>query len=130
MPEFNGINPDKSRGLSFNQNRAGKNTPQNTPSTPESAPSSETPINQIEPDRLFELLSTQAQQNIPLGMESIGIEKSVITFSGFVSPERHKQVSNSMKQTFIKEFGHAPSDNLLQNMVDDYLIGQVSIQGA
>lgn len=133
MTDFKGFNPDKNLGANFNTNRHNKNTkPETQPEQAEAQPGSDPYANlKMDPDRMMDLLSAQAKSN-NIKFSGVGnagsIEKSVAAFETSVSPERHSLVSRMLEQTFESEFGKKPPVGILQDMVDDYLIGQVLVQ--
>lgn len=129
MTDFKGFNPGNI-GPNFNTNRQGKGNQANAgdeqpQSTPPQDPYAEL---KMDPDRMMSLLAAQAQYNIPNRIENPGIEKSMELFGSTISPERHERVSRLMSQAYTSEFGTSPHPEVLQTMVDDYLIGQVHIQ--
>lgn len=135
MTDFKGFNPDKNLGTSFNTNRQNKKT--QSEANPE-ASENQTPVDpyadlKMDPDRMLDLLAAQGKSNQArfTGPGNAGnIDKTMEVFTGSVSPERHSFVTRMLEQTYQNEFGKKPSPTLLQDIVDDYLIGQVSIQAS
>lgn len=131
MTDFNSINPDKGLNTSFNANRQARNNNQE----PNNAAGSATPQGdpyanlKTDPDKMLNLMAAQGKQKLQGQIENPAIERSVATFASSVSPERHAQVSQLMAKTYQDEIGAQPSPGLLQDMVDNYLIGQPVIQG-
>lgn len=135
MTDFKGFNPDKKMGTSFNPNRQNK-SPQ--PEANEEASEAQAPVDpyadlKMDPSRMLDLLATQGKSNQAriTGPGNAGnIEKTMEAFTGSVSPERHSFITRMLEQTYQNEFGKKPSAALLQDIVDDYLIGQVSVQAS
>lgn len=130
MTDFKGFNPDKNLGANFNANRQGKNAKPNA-NLPQgdNLPAGDPYAGQkLDPDRMMDLLAAQAKLNIPSQVENPGIERSIEAFTQQIPPERHARVSNLLQQVYTDEFGALPGADILQNMVDDYLIGHVSVQ--
>jgi hypothetical protein len=132
MTDFKGINPDKNLGANFNANRQGKNAkPDHQAAQDENATAGDPYANlKMDPDRMMDLLAAQAKYNISGQFENTGIEKSINAFSSMVSPERHARVSHMLGQAFADEFGTQPSPEILQELVDNYLIGHVAVQNS
>jgi hypothetical protein len=130
MTDFKGINPDKNLGANFNANRQGKGGKPDQQSAQGNGSTAGDPYADLkmDPNRMLDLLNTQAKLNIPAGFENTGIERSMNSFAAAVTPERHAQVSRMMTQAYSDEFGANPSPDVLQDLVDNYLIGGVSIQ--
>jgi hypothetical protein len=131
MTDFNGINPEKNTGAGFNANR------QSQGQQPEADAGQDAPVPtdpyadlKIDPDYLLKLLGAQAKLNLPAGVENAGVDKTVAGFTDTISPERHARVIRVFEQAYSQEFGASPSPGLLQDMVDDYLIGRVNVQSA
>lgn len=125
MPDFNsGINRF---GMPFNNNRQAK--PEQQSETPEQpAAPAEDPYasSKVSPDQVYNLLS--AQSGMALRNVSVdNMERLMHAPTGLVSPEEHAKVTNQFRDSYRKEFGSNPPAELLSDMVDDYLIGQVVI---
>ena len=129
MTDFNSFNPDSGLRANLNNKRqSGSGKPQPSPSVHAGAP----PVDpyadlKTDPNKMLNLMAAQGRQNIYTQLESPVIENSVLGFTGSISPERHAQVSKLMAQTYQNETGRPPSPGLLQDMVDNYLIGSVVI---
>jgi len=129
MTDFNNINPDSSLRAKFtNKRQSGSGNPQPSPGASTGAP----PVDpyadlKTDPGKMLNLMAAQGRQNVHTQLESPVIENSVLGFSGAVTPERHAQVTSLMAQTYQNEVGKPPSPGLLQDMVDNYLIGSVVI---
>ncbi len=135
MTDFKGFNPDKNLGANFNANRHGKNQQSgNKPETTEPQSTVDPYADlKMDPNRMLDLLAAQGKSNqahFASTSSAANIEKTMEAFTSTMSPERHSLTSQMLKQTYQAEFGKAPSNALLQDMVDDYLIGHVSTQGA
>jgi hypothetical protein len=128
MTDFNSINPEPSKA-NLNANRQNKNA--QTPDAANdntTAPATDPYANlKMDPDQMFKLLDAQAKMNIPAGIDG---SSAMTSFSGAVSPERHARVSRLMEQAYTQEFGNTPGPGILQDLVDDYLIGRPSVQNA
>jgi hypothetical protein len=126
MTDFNNFNPDKKLSTGFNAKPQGKGKNQNpdagsnAPNTPASDPYAD---RKTDPGKMLELMAAQGKQNAQGLIENPGIERAVTTFSSHISPDRHAQVAKLMAETYQNETGKAPHPGLLQDMVDNYLIG-------
>lgn len=133
MTDFKGFNPDKNLGTNFNTNRNSKN---NKPDANPEAADTQAPVDpyadlKMDPSRMLDLLAAQGKSNQAhfAGVGNTGsIEKSIESFESTISPERHSFVSRMLEQTYESEFGKKPSAGILQDIVDNYLIGQVAVQ--
>lgn len=130
MTDFKGFNPDKNLGANFNTKQNGKSRKPDQPAKQaDTAPTSDPYADlKMDPSRMLDLLTTQAKLNSPVNFENTGIERAMNTFSSSVTPERHAKVSQMMTQAYTDEFGSKPSQQILQDLVDNYLIGGVAIQ--
>jgi len=129
MTDFNSINPDKK--LNFNakkQNKGGSPDPNAGNQAGNNTPADPYAELKTDPGKMLNLMATQGKQNIQGQIESPSIERSISAFTGKVSPERHAHVTKLMAQTYQTETGRTAHPALLQDMVDNYLIGQPSIQ--
>jgi hypothetical protein len=133
MTDFKGFNPDRSLGSNFQTNRKGNGKPPETssPTEKEQAPVDPYADLKMPPARMMDLLSAQGSSNQAL-LASNGvvnhIEMAINAFSNSVSPERHSLASRLLEQTYQNEFGGKPGAGILQDILDDYLIGQPVIQ--
>jgi hypothetical protein len=131
MTDFNNINPDKKMSTGFNTKRQDKDKSpnpdagNNAPNTPASDPYAEL---KTDPGKMLELMAAQGKQNAQGLIENAGLERAVTAFSNRISPERHAQVAKLMAETYQNETGKAPHPGLLQDLVDNYLIGKPVIQ--
>ena len=132
MTDFKGINPDKNLGASFNTNRQGKGgKPDDQTAQNDNGPAGDPYANlKMDPDRMLDLLAAQGKFNVQSNFENPGIERAMNAFADNITPERHAQVTRMMSQAYSDEFGSNPSPELLQDLVDNYLIGQPAIQNA
>lgn len=135
MTDFKGFNPDKNVGTNFNTNRNHKkNQSEAKPEGDETSAAIDPYADlKMDPDRMMELLATQAkanQRHITAPPGTGNIEKSVAAFEASISPERHSFVSRMLEQTYENEFGKKPSPAMLQDIVDNYLVGQAHIQSS
>jgi hypothetical protein len=130
MTDFKGINPDKNLGANFNTNRNGQGAKSDQQAKQgDVAPAGDPYADlKMDPDRMLDLLATQAKFNGQVNFENTGIERAVTSFASAITPERHAQVSQMMSNAYADEFGSKPNQQLLQDLVDNYLIGGVSIQ--
>jgi hypothetical protein len=125
MPDFNsGINPF---GVPFNPNRKAKQDQEaETTESPAATPHDPYASSKVSPEQVYNLLS--AQSGMALRNVSVdNMERLMHAPTGLVSPEEHAKVTNQFRDSYRKEFGSNPSAELLSEMVDDYLIGQVII---
>ncbi len=128
MPDFNGINPF---GVPFNTNRQTKKNNQEPDTNDNPSASNEDPYAdlKVSPDHVYNLLSSQsgfALRNVNVD----NMERMMHASTGMVSPEEHAKVTSQFRDGYRKEFGSFPPPDLLEEMVDNYLIGQVVIQSA
>lgn len=132
MTDFNGLNPEQHLKTSFNANKQGKGAQQDqTAEQGETAPAVDPYADQkLSPDHLMSLLAAQAKLNIPSEVENAGINQAVAKFTTAISPERHARLSRIISQAYEQEFGQAPPPELLQDIVDDYLIGRPNVQAS
>ncbi len=134
MTDMNGFNPDKKLGAHFTPGSKQKKqeaAETNKPVTGE--PGDPYADLKIAPDRMLDLLAAQGKSqhmHAQLGGGPANIERSIESFVDSVSPERHSLMSRMLEQTFQQEFGKKPSPTLLQEMLDDYLVGQPVIQNS
>jgi hypothetical protein len=130
MTEFKGINPDKK--VNYNANRQGKGKADDTAAAPqEQAPTGDPYADlKMDPNHLMSLLATQAKLNMPPGVGNASIDNHMNKFATDITPERHARACRIMEQTYTQEFGKAPSPELLQDLVDDYLVGRPVVQNA
>lgn len=78
----------------------------------------------MDPSQLMSLLSAQAKYNLHNSqIEHTPIQKSVLAFTDAISPEAHSKLSARISKAYTEEFGKPPSAEVLQNAIDDYLIG-------
>lgn len=134
MTDMNGFNPDKKLGAHF--------TPGSKPKKQEAAEAGSAQPNgstdpyvdlKIPPDRMLDLLAAQGKsQHMHAQLSGVpaNVERSIERFMDTVSPERHSLMSRMLEQTFQQEFGKKPPTELLQEMLDDYLVGQPVIQNS
>ncbi|WP_373533274.1 hypothetical protein [Vampirovibrio sp.] len=133
MTDFKGFNPDKNLGANFQPNRQAKSQKAET-NLP--AEESQTPVDpyadlKMDPSRMMDLLAAQGKPN-QIQVAGAGaahhIEMAMESFSSQISPERHSLTSRLLEQTYQHEFGAKPAAGILQDILDDYLIGQPVIQ--
>lgn len=127
MTDFNRINPNKGMQTNFSSKRQSHTDSQPTPGAnagPSPNPSTDLTT---DPNTILNLMAAQGRQNIQGKWESPVIENSVQAFTGNITPDDHAQVTSLMVKTYENEFGRPPSPGLLQDMVDNYLIGSVVI---
>lgn len=130
MTDFKGFNPDKNLGTNFNANRQGKGAQPEKPAESQEPLSNGDPYanQKMDPNHVLKLLAAQSKLNIPMDIENPGITKTVAQFTSEISPERHARVSRLIEQAYTQEFGQPPSAEMLQNILDDYLVGRPSFQ--
>ncbi len=134
MTDMNGFNPDKKLGAHFTPQ--GKQKKQD--STEGNKPDAGSPTDpyadlKMDPSRMLDLLAAQGKSNqvhAQMSGSPASIERSVESFAETVSPERHSLMSRMLEQTFQKEFGKKPSPALLQEILDNYLVGQPVVQNS
>ncbi len=128
MTDFKGINPDKK--ANFNANRQGKGASDEKPEAAQGATPSGDPYAdlKVDPNHLMKLLAEQAKLNVPSDVQNAGINQTVAQFASEVSPERHSRLKRLIEQTYTQEFGKEPNPQVLQNILDNYLIGQPVVQ--
>lgn len=131
MSDFNNINQNPNR-LQFGKSQHLKNKqPKQTNDGLETkVPSDPHASMKMEPGKMMNLLASQAQQGGKAQVEASQIGQQMARFAGGISPERHAQVSKQLRNAYQLEFGKPPSKGVLQELVDDYLIGRPQIQGA
>jgi hypothetical protein len=135
MTDFQGFNPDKSLGSNFQTKRKGNGK---SPETSSPAGKKQAPVDpyadlKMPPARMMDLLTAQGISNqAQLGSTGVvsHIEMAVNAFSSSISPERHSLASRLLEQTYQNEFGGKPGAGILQDILDDYLIGQPVIQAS
>jgi hypothetical protein len=133
MTDFKGFNPDKSLGLNFQPNHPnnGKQPGSSSPAEKDQAPVDPYADLKMDPARMMDLLAVQGKSN-QSQLSGIGgvnhIEMAMETFSNSISLERHSLTSRLLEQTYQNEFGAQPEAGILQDILDDYLIGQPVIQ--
>lgn len=116
MTNFDKFNPNNNNPVNFL--RFGKATKPENDALP--ADSSDTSGSQadlsIPPEDMLNLLAAQGQNNMSL------VGKPPL-FTGFPSVQQHSQITAEMASLFEKEFGQQASPDVLQEMVDNYIIG-------
>jgi hypothetical protein len=137
MTDMNGFNPDKKLGAHFTPGSKAKKQEAAEHSKPAAGENIDPYADlKVAPDRMLDLLAAQGksqQMHAKLGgtpASIASIERSVESFVDSVSPERHSLMSRMLEQTFQQEFGKKPSPGLLQEMLDNYLLGQPVIQNS
>ena len=129
MTDFNSGSFDPTK-VGGNYNQQGGKKPSDNGGQPEQAqPPAGDPYAdlKVDPSRLMELLSAQAKANLPAELQNPSINSSIAAFSSVVTPERHARATRLVSQAYATEFGKPPSEELLQEMVDNYLIGTPAI---
>jgi hypothetical protein len=132
MTDFNSINPDKNLSAKFHSNRQAKGgQPDPNAAKGEAAPTGD-PYAELKmtPDKMLDLLAAQGRVNSQNQIENPAIEKSVNAFTKSITPERHAQVCKQLEQAYVAEMGSKPHPAVLQDMVDNYLIGKPMVQNA
>lgn len=132
MTDFNSFDPNKKiKGASFNSNSQGKGKSEEAPETQDQGPAVDPYANlKLDPNKLMKLLSAQAQLNVPSEVANAGINRAMDNFATNFSPERHERLSRIIENAYTQEFGKAPSAEVLQELLDDYVIGQPVVQGS
>ena len=125
----NGINPNDPNRLNaaqFNQQKKGKaaNEGQESDAPVNSAPA---PRQTVDADKMMGLLGQLGAQNLGQ-IENVGMDKSMAQFESMISPEAHAKLYSSFERSFKEEFGFQPSAQLVQEALDNYLIGTPSVQ--
>jgi len=126
----NGINNnDPNNRLSQTQfGHQGKQ--QQQPGEQEEAPAAQAPSapgKSVEPGAVLKFLTQQGNLNLG-GIENVPISNSISAFQTAISVERHQHLSTTFRTTYQEEFGTEPSDNQVQELVDDFIIGVPVIQ--
>lgn len=128
MTDFSNLNPDnnlRTGGLTPGR-QSGPPKPDGNVEQPAAPPGDPYADLKMDPDRMMALLSAQSRANIQR-IEHPGIEKSMDAFKNEISPERHAEVTQKISRLFANEFQSPPNPEMLQQLVDDFLIGQPSI---
>ncbi len=130
MTDFNNINPDRSLNAKFNTHRPAQGgQPDATAAQGQSGESVDPYADlKMDPDKMLNLLAAQGRVNTQTQIENPGIERSVGAFTQAVSPEQHSQVAQQMSQAYQHEFGVNPHPAVLQDLVDNHLIGKPVVQ--
>jgi len=120
----NGINPNDPNRLNaaqFNNKKKG-NTPE--ANTESNAPVNPAPADRqtVDADKILGLLGQMGAQNLSQ-VENVAMDKSMAAFSNMISPEAHAKLYSTFESSFKEEFGFQPSPHLVQEAVDNYLIG-------
>lgn len=125
----NGINPNEHNRINksnLNQQKKG--------SQPESAAEQEAAAQAapdhhqpVDPSKIMDFLSSQGMMNIS-NVENVPVVNSMMRFLDRVSPENHEKLYASFEKAFQEEFGITANPNLVQEALDDYLIGTPVIQ--
>jgi hypothetical protein len=132
MSDFNnGFNPadKRNQGLNFNPNKQGKGAQPEQPAEPAGQDQAVDPWAGQRPDadHLLKILTLHASQNKPV--EAL-MRANVQAFESQISPERHAFATKMLEQAYTQEFGKPPAPGMLQELVDNYLIGHVVIQAS
>lgn len=83
----------------------------------------------VEPGAVLKFLTQQGNLNLG-GIENVPIANSMAAFQTAISVERHQHLSATFRTTYKEEFGNPPTDNQVQELVDDFIIGVPVIQTA
>jgi hypothetical protein len=130
MTDFNSFDPSKKNinNANLNPNRQGKGK-EEAPAEGAEQQSAGDPYADLkmDPNKLMNILAAQAKQNASK-IENVSVNSSVAAFSEFMSPERHSRLSRMFEQAYKEEFGSIPDEGTLQNILDDYIVGQPVIQ--
>lgn len=123
--DFNSFDPNKVGQTSFGQHKGGKKAADNGQGATEAGNQGDPYADlKMDPSRLLDLLSAQARQNLPADLQNPSITNSISAFTNLVSPDRHARISRIFQQAYTEEFGQPPSDDVLENLVADYIIGR------
>jgi hypothetical protein len=71
----------------------------------------------IPPDQMLDMLAAQSMTRIPLQKSESAL------FKGMPNLEQHRQISQTLSNAYTEEFGSPPSPHVLQDMVDNHIIG-------
>jgi hypothetical protein len=132
MSDFNnGFNPanQKNQGINFNPNKQGKGSQpeESAESAEQSKPVDPWANTRPDPDHVLNLLAMQGKLNMPA--EAL-MHTNMQAFGAQISPDRHAFASRMLEQAYTQEFGKPPAPGMLQELVDNYLIGHVVIQAS
>ena len=130
MSDFNSINPDKNLSAKFNSQRPAQGGQPDAGAVPGKPADAVDPYAELkmDPDKMLNLLAAQGRVNTQNQIENPGIERSVGAFTQAVSPEHHSQVAQTMSQAYQHEFGVKPHPAVLQDLVDNHIIGKPVVQ--
>lgn len=124
--DFNSFDPNKVGQTGFNAKRQGGNN------APDHSQAQENPGHQgdpyanlkMDPSRLMDLLSAQARLNVPADVQNAGVTRNIDAFSNLFPPERYERLTRIFSQAYAEEFGQPPSEELVESLVSDYIIGR------
>jgi len=130
----NGINsndPNRLSAAQYNQQRQSKPDTGSGQQEEQSAAAPQDNRQSVDPDRMLSMMAQMGSINAG-GIENVAlgrsIDQSLSTFFDSVTPEAHAQLYASFEQAFQNEFGMTPSAHLVQEALDNFLIGSPVIQ--
>lgn len=127
MTDFNNLDPKQFRGASFNPQKSGKQTSKDTPPAEKDTTSPAPNRVPVDSSKVWDLLKQQGQVNLS-SVENVSIANKVQAFTEFVSPDRYEEIRNQFKNVYQEEFGKQPSDEILETMVSDFIVGVPVVQ--
>lgn len=125
----NGINPNDPNRLNaaqFNNKKKGAAPEPGTDNNP-SVNAAPADRQTVDADKILGLLGQMGAQNLSQ-VENVAMDKSMAAFANSVTPEAHAKLYSTFESSFKEEFGFQPSPQLVQEALDNYLIGTPAIQ--
>ena len=127
----NGITPNDHNRI--NQAKMSQQKKQQGPEAEkqEAAPVTPAPIERqtIDPDRMMDLMAQMGAMNMAAGnVENVSVGRNLDTFLNNVTPDAHAKLYSTFENAIRSEFGIDPSPELVQEALDNYLIGTPVVQ--
>jgi len=131
MTDFN-INRDKNLNTGFNTNRQAKSGQPDAQSEQQAVPPAGDPYADMktDPDTMMNLLAAYSKPNAAMQITNSRLDQLMAEFSQQITPEAHAQLTDQITKTYQDETGKTPSPEFVQDVLDNYLMGQVVIQNS
>jgi hypothetical protein len=131
MTDFN-INRDKNLNTGFNTNRQAKSGQPDAQAEQQATSPTENPYaeSQIHPDEMMNLLAAYSKPNAAMQITNSRMDQLMAQFSQQITPEAHAQLTDQITKAYQDETGKTPSPEFVQDVLDNYLMGQVVIQNS
>jgi hypothetical protein len=131
MTDFN-INRDKNLNTGFNTNRQAKGNQPDAQAEQSAVPPATDPYADLktDPDTMMNLLAAHSMPNAAMQITNSRMDQLMAQFSQQITPEAHAQLTDQITKAYQDETGKTPSPEFVQDVLDNYLMGQVVIQNS